>query len=228
MHVVEWYAPRVCTLVLFIFVIFCRPTLVLIFMPVQTSRFHYSLMVMVFINLYGITNFLAFSHSSCKTRVMTFSYVGRVRTGRDLQSRGKCLLMDSIILGLSIATDLHRRSWISFIQRFFVMDWVGVALFWVRIGCEWPEVATRLVRIYTPVGMCGRGKSMLLQRRRTCECRRWLTSWRHQCTRWRLDSVWQRCCRFSAVLGARGRFKVCAGSTVTQRRFGSLTTVFCA
>ena len=57
--------------------IFCRPTLVLIFhytilfMRVQTSRFHYSLMVMVFtavLNLYGITNFIshvffAFSHS---------------------------------------------------------------------------------------------------------------------------------------------------------------------
>ena len=51
-------------------------------MPVQTSRFHYSLMVIVFtavLNLYGIINFIshvffAFSDSSCKTRVI-FSFV---------------------------------------------------------------------------------------------------------------------------------------------------------
>ena len=50
-------------------------------MPVQTSRFHYSLMVIVFtafLNLYGITNFIshvffAFFDSSCKTRVI-FSF----------------------------------------------------------------------------------------------------------------------------------------------------------
>ena len=51
-------------------------------MPVQTSRFHYSLMVIVFtavLKLYGITNFtshyfFAFSDSSCKTRVI-FSFL---------------------------------------------------------------------------------------------------------------------------------------------------------
>ena len=51
-------------------------------MPVQTSRFHYSLMVTVFtavLNLYGITNFIshvffAFFDSSCKTRVI-FSFL---------------------------------------------------------------------------------------------------------------------------------------------------------
>ena len=50
-------------------------------MPVQTSRFHYSLMVIVFtavLNLFEITNFIshvffAFSDSSCKTRVI-FSF----------------------------------------------------------------------------------------------------------------------------------------------------------
>ena len=47
-------------------------------MPVQTSRFHYSLMVIVFtavLNMFEITNFIshvffAFSDSSCKTRVI--------------------------------------------------------------------------------------------------------------------------------------------------------------
>ena len=65
-----------------------------LFMPLQTSRFQYSLMVMVFtavLNLYGITNlishvFFAFSHSSCKTRVMIFSLGGATRDQKAIRT----------------------------------------------------------------------------------------------------------------------------------------------